>query len=67
MNVSWQPPPDFSYGLPLPAPEPAPGCADCAEFVVRHRAARDAGDGSAAADVRVLMRRHLDRKHVPGK
>ncbi|WP_225446847.1 hypothetical protein [Streptacidiphilus sp. PB12-B1b] len=61
--MSWQPPPDFSYGLPMPVPTPVPGCADCADFVARHRAARYVRDGSAAADARVLMRRHLDERH----
>jgi hypothetical protein len=54
---------DTSYGLPQRIPAPVPGCADCARHVDQHRAARKAGDPSAAADARVLMRRHLEQQH----
>jgi len=40
------------------------GCTTCAGYVAQHRAARDAGDASAAADARVLMRRHLEQQHL---
>jgi len=52
---------DFSGGLPMRIPDPVPGCPECARFVAQHRAART--DPSAAADARVLMRRHLEQRH----
>ena len=63
MNDSWQPPSGFSYSLPMRVPDPVPGCAVCAGYLDQHRAARRAGDPSAAADARVLMRRHLEKQH----
>ncbi|QMU68405.1 hypothetical protein [Streptacidiphilus sp. P02-A3a] len=53
--------PDFSFGLPSRIPDPVPDCPECARYVAQHRAART--DPSAAADARVLMRRHLEQQH----
>ena len=64
MSGPWQPDSAFSYSLPLRIPDPVGGCTTCAGYVAQHRAARDAGDASAAADARVLMRRHLEQQHL---
>ncbi|MFE5036439.1 hypothetical protein [Streptomyces sp. NPDC056683] len=54
----------FSYPvLDIPAPEPVPACAACAEFAARRKAAEASFDASAATDVDVLLRRHLRRDH----
>ncbi|MFD7015835.1 hypothetical protein [Streptomyces sp. NPDC059161] len=44
--------------LPHASPQPAKGCAVCAEMVVRRRAARDRGDFSAVTDADVEIRHH---------
>ncbi|MGY5048496.1 hypothetical protein ACWDE0_23205 [Streptomyces sp. 900105755] len=49
--------------LDTPAPEPVPGCATCAQFAARRKAAEAGFDASAVTDVVVLLRRHLRRDH----
>ncbi|MFI6688116.1 hypothetical protein [Streptomyces sp. NPDC050485] len=44
--------------LPHAPPQPAKGCAVCAELVARRRAARARGDLSAATDADVEIRHH---------
>jgi hypothetical protein len=44
-------------GLPLPDPEPAPGCAKCRRLARERAAARAQGDESRAVDCNVLIRR----------
>ncbi|PYC88255.1 hypothetical protein C7C46_00995 [Streptomyces tateyamensis] len=48
------------YGS-LPFPDPVPDCTECATF--RRRLAEVSLDDSAAADVRVLWRRHAAERH----
>ena len=61
---SYQPPwfsDSFDYGFPRPAPVAVPGCGVCARMAATLAAIT--GDASRAADVRVLMRRHLCAMH----
>ena len=51
----------FDYGFPLPAPVAVRGCEVCAGMAAT--LAGIVGDASGAADVRVLMRRHLRAAH----
>jgi len=44
-------------GLPLPDPEPAPGCADCQRWARQRARARKAGDFTWVSDCNVRMRR----------
>jgi hypothetical protein len=54
---------EYRCGFRPPVPKPVAGCADCATFLVRAKEAAARGDQSAAADQRVLMRRHQERDH----
>ena len=51
----------FDYGFPLPAPVAVRGCEVCAGMAAT--LAGIVGNASRAADVRVLMRRHLRAAH----
>jgi hypothetical protein len=51
----------FDYGFPPPAPVAVPGCGVCAGMAATLAAIT--GNASRAADVRVLMRRHLRAAH----
>lgn len=53
-------------GLPLDDPEPVDGCAECARLARDREAARAAGDGTAATDCNVWMRRHPTHKAPTG-
>ncbi|WP_319023113.1 hypothetical protein [Streptomyces phaeolivaceus] len=44
-------------------PQPAPGCADCAELDRLRRNARDVYDHSAVTDANVLLRQHQRAEH----
>lgn len=60
----------LTYPVPdLPAPEPVPGCATCAEFAGRREAAEAGADASGSTDAAVLLRRHLRGDHwgTPGR
>ncbi|MDJ1136097.1 hypothetical protein [Streptomyces iconiensis] len=53
--------------FPTPHPPlPVAGCDDCVRYLAQHAAAERDGDGSRAADVRVLWRSHLARTHGTG-
>lgn len=50
--------------FPTPhAPSPVAGCAECERHARRHVEAEQEGDGSRAADVRVVWRAHKARTH----
>ncbi len=51
----------FDYGFPRPAPVAVPGCPACASLAATLVAITR--DPSAAADARVLLRRHLSDAH----
>ncbi|MFF5101682.1 hypothetical protein [Streptomyces sp. NPDC000134] len=53
-----------NLALPLPPPDPVPGCDVCAALVRQRRAARDRGDLSAATDADVEIRSHPHRRSV---
>ena len=44
-------------GLPMPEPEPAPGCKACERWARERSAARAADDGARVSDCNVMMRR----------
>ncbi|GGV76500.1 hypothetical protein GCM10010294_42870 [Streptomyces griseoloalbus] len=44
-------------GVPLPSPDPAPGCADCQRLARERTAAREAGDWTRVTDCNVQIRR----------
>ncbi|PWJ07906.1 hypothetical protein DKG34_10900 [Streptomyces sp. NWU49] len=44
-------------GLPLPDPEPAPGCKNCQGWARRRETARAAGNWTRVSDFNVLIRR----------
>jgi len=61
---SYRPPwfsDSFDYGFPRPAPVAVPGCGVCAQMAASLAAITR--NPSAAADARVLMRRHLSVVH----
>ncbi|WP_042170074.1 hypothetical protein [Streptomyces sp. NBRC 110035] len=45
-------------GVPLPDPEPVPGCARCRYWDGQRSDARRSGDGARATDCNVHIRRH---------
>lgn len=50
--------------FPTPhAPGPVAGCAECGRYGRQHAEAEREGDGSRAADVRVLWRAHKAGTH----
>ncbi len=49
--------------FPPSAPEPVPGCTDCARYLELAKSANQGGDFSAATDLRVLMARHRREAH----
>jgi hypothetical protein len=49
-------PPPY-LGAPLPAPDPAPGCAQCQRWARERTAARTAGDWTTVSDCNVRIRR----------
>ncbi len=50
-----------NLALPLPPPEPAPGCDVCEALVKQRQEARDRGDLPAATDADVEIRNHPHR------
>ena len=64
VGESYLPPwfsPSFDYGFPRPAPVAVPECGVCARMAATLAAITR--NPSAAADARVLIRRHLRDAH----
>ena len=50
-------------GMPVPEPDPVPGCEKCARLADERERWRKAGDDTRVSDCNVWMRRHPKHEH----
>ena len=50
-------------GVPVPEPDPVPGCAKCARLAIDRERWRRAGDLTRVSDCNVWLRRHPKHEH----